>query len=69
MEQTKPTKQRKVVSGVTLTPDIQKRVADIAEKRAWSIAQTGGYLITLGLEKLEEMAEQQPSPQALSLNM
>lgn len=58
MEQTKPTKQRKVVSAVTLAPELQKRVADIAEKREWSIAQTGGYLIKLGLKKLEEIAEQ-----------
>lgn len=58
MEQTKPTKQRKVVSAVTLAPEVQKRVADLAEKRDWSIAQTGGFLIKLGLEKLKEIAEQ-----------
>jgi hypothetical protein len=66
MEQTKPTKQRKVVSAVTLAPEVQKRVADIARVRDWSIAQTGGYLIKLGLEKLQELAEQKPDSLHLS---
>jgi hypothetical protein len=60
MEQATPVKQKKLVAAVTLPPEIQKRVADLAEKREWSIAQTGGYLIKLGLEKLKEIAEQEP---------
>lgn len=57
MEETKPTKQRKVVLGSTVDPETQERVADLAEKRSWSLAQTGGYLIQLGLEKLQELAD------------
>lgn len=59
MEQTNTTKRKKLVAGVTLAPEIQERVAEIARLRDWSIAQTGGYLIKLGLEKLTEIAEQQ----------
>jgi hypothetical protein len=59
MNETTTTKQRKVVAAVTLPPEIQQRVVDIAEKREWSIAQTGGYLIKLGLEKLQEIAERE----------
>jgi hypothetical protein len=54
MEQT-TSKPKKVVQAVTLPPEVQRQVADLAEKRDWSLAQTGGYLIKLGLEKLDEL--------------
>jgi hypothetical protein len=69
MEQT-PTKQRKLVSAVTLAPELQKQVLAIARARDWSIAQTGGYLIKLGLEKLSEEkpgANNATSPQEAAL--
>ena len=58
MEQTSTTKRKKVVAAVTLAPELQGRIAEIAEARDWSLAQTGGYLIKLGLEKWDE--EQNP---------
>ncbi len=60
MEQATTIKQKKLVTAVTLAPEFQERVAELARKREWSIAQTGGYLIKLGLEKLNEIAEQEP---------
>ena len=63
MEQTITTKRkRKVVAAVTLAPEYQEDVVALAILRDWSIAQTGGYLIRLGLEKLREIAEQQSMP-------
>lgn len=52
-QETKP--QRKLVAAVTLPPETQERVVDLANEREWSVAQAGGYLIRLGLERLEEM--------------
>jgi len=67
MERTITTKQRKKLTvGVTLAPEMQKCVADLAEKREWSIAQTGGYLIRLGFEKLKEIADQQSETPTLN---
>jgi len=54
MEQTPTTKRKKVVAAVTLAPELQEQVLELARDREWSIAQTGGYLIKLGLEKLSE---------------
>ena len=54
MDQTTTTKRKKVVTEVTLAPELQIRVAEIAEERDWSLAQTGGHLIKLGLEKWDE---------------
>jgi len=67
MEQTITTKQRKKLTvGATVEPEIQQQVAQLAEQREWSMAQTSGHLIKLGLEKLKEIAEQQSS--TLTLN-
>ncbi|MBL8186550.1 MAG: hypothetical protein JNK38_01010 [Acidobacteria bacterium] len=49
--------QRKAVSAVTLDPQVQQRLLAIAAEKDWSAAKTGGWLIKLGLEKLD--AEQQ----------
>jgi hypothetical protein len=48
-------KQKKLVVGVTLPPETQARLAELASERDWSVAQTGAYLIRLGLEKLDEL--------------
>lgn len=58
MEQAKK-QRKKLVVGVTLPPELQERVAALAEAREWSIAQTGGYLIKLGLEHLDELIPSQ----------
>lgn len=57
-------KQKKLVVGVTLPPETQARVADLATERDWSVAQTGGYLIRLGLQKLDELGELKAIPPA-----
>lgn len=49
-------RQRKLVTAVTLSPELQAVVVDLASRREWSIAQTGGFLIRLGLEKLAEQS-------------
>lgn len=49
-------RQRKLVTAVTLSPEAQAAVIDLASRREWSIAQTGGFLIRLGLEKLAEQS-------------
>jgi len=66
MEQATTVKQKKLVAAVTLPPEIQQEVVDLAEKRDWSIAQTGGYLIKLGLKKLKEGAEQEANSTPLN---
>lgn len=53
--ETKQQQQRKLVAAVTLPHEMQERVVDLANEREWSVAQAGGYLIRLGLERLEEM--------------
>lgn len=57
MEQPTQTSKKSVLS-TTVQPDIFTRVAELANEREWSVAQAGGYLIRLGLEKLEEMTAQ-----------
>jgi hypothetical protein len=61
MEQKTPTKRKTVNVGVAMTPEIHERVTDLARVRDWSLSQTNGYLIKLGLKKLEEIIEQQHS--------
>lgn len=51
LETNKP--QRKAVSAVTLDPSIQERIQVIAAEKEWSLAKTGGWLIRLGLQKLD----------------
>lgn len=58
MEHTTPTKRKNLIAAVTLPPDLHQRVADIARDREWSFAQTGRYLIKLGLEKLDPQLNQ-----------
>lgn len=53
--ETKP--NRKTVAAVTLDPVFQARIAEIAAEKEWSLAKTGGWLIRLGLEKLDERAQ------------
>jgi hypothetical protein len=60
MDQTVTIKQRKLVTAVTLAPEYQEIVVELARKRDWSIAQTGGYLIKVGLETLGLIPEQEP---------
>lgn len=52
IENNKP--RRKLVSAVTLPSELQERVVAIAEEKEWSLAQTGGWLIRKGFEKLDE---------------
>lgn len=54
----KTAKQRRKVQAVTLPPEIQERVIQIANERRWSLAQTGGYLIELALEVLDGQPKQ-----------
>ncbi len=61
MEQELETKSnRKTVAAVTLDPSFQARIAEIAAEKEWSLAKTGGWLIRLGLEKLDEQRTRQP---------
>jgi hypothetical protein len=64
MEHTTPTKRKNLIAAVTLPPELHQSVTEIARDREWSFAQTGRYLIKLGLEKLEEVtkpATQEPA--------
>lgn len=67
MEQQALNKKTKSVLSATVQPDVYARVADLASEREWSVAQTGAYLIRLGLERLEEMkASQEAKPMQMA---
>lgn len=63
MEQQVQTNKKTVLSA-TVQADVHSRVTELADEREWSIAQTGAYLIRLGLEKLDEMKGAQESKAA-----
>jgi hypothetical protein len=54
MKEIKTQRRRKLVQAVTLDEDLQKRLVELALARDWSNAQTGGYLIKLGFEKIDQ---------------
>jgi len=58
-EQLKPKKKEPAM--VTLAPELKSRVAQLAADRQWSLAQAGGWLISLGFEKLDEQREASPN--------
>lgn len=62
--ESKQPQQKRMVLGVTVTPDLQARVAMIASERDWSIAKTAGYLIKLGLQKFDEPEIPEATPSA-----
>lgn len=56
-ENTETQKRRsQKVQAVTLPPELQEAVVKLAEEREWSLAKTGGYLIRLGLETLNNQS-------------
>lgn len=56
MKQLANKKPAKSVLSTTVRPEVQERVVRLASEREWSIAQTGEFLIKLGLEKLAEQS-------------
>lgn len=60
-------KRKKLVVGVTVLPETQARVADLAVERDWSIAQAGDFLIRLGLQKLDELKASQEAAKPIQL--
>ena len=64
--QTQPTKKTKSVLSTTVQPEVYAQVADLANEREWSVAQAGGYLIRLGLERIDEQKKSAPAEEAVA---
>jgi hypothetical protein len=52
--------QKKQPAMITLAPELKNQVEAIAAERQWSFAQTGGWLVRLGLQVLSEDKPNQP---------
>ncbi len=60
MEQQETQTNAKKVLSLTLTQDEREKVENLASEREWSVAKTGGWLLRLGLQKLNEQRAQKP---------